>query len=166
VVALLNELFETIVPVLVRHGGHANKFVGDGLLGVFGAPDHRPDHADRGVAAALEMAALVQERFAGALRVGIGVNSGTVVAGTLGGGGRVEFAVIGDPVNTAARVEQSTRATGDTVLITEATRCRLTREGARFEPRAPVVLKGKSAPVLLHGLRAQVPADTVGHGRH
>ena len=49
VVAALNEFFEHVVPVLVRNGGHANKFVGDGLLGVFGAPDHLPDHADRAV---------------------------------------------------------------------------------------------------------------------
>jgi len=54
VVALLNDFYEHVVPVLLRHGGHANKFVGDGLLGVFGAPDRRPDHADRAVAAALE----------------------------------------------------------------------------------------------------------------
>ena len=55
VVALLNELWSLIVPVLLRHGGHANKFIGDGLLGVFGAPDPRPDHAARAVRAALEI---------------------------------------------------------------------------------------------------------------
>ena len=51
------------MPVLRRHGGHANKFIGDGLLGVFGAPDRLDDHADRAVAAALEIAALVRERY-------------------------------------------------------------------------------------------------------
>ncbi len=71
--------------------------------------------------------------FGGALSIGIGVDSGTVDADTVGGGGRVEFTVIGDPVNTAARVEGATRVFGDTTLITEATRDLLT--GYAVAPR-------------------------------
>jgi len=149
VVARLNDFFETVVPVLARHGGHANKFIGDGLLGVFGAPDRHPDHADRAVAAALEIAAVVRERYAEELQIGIGVNSGPVVAGTVGGGGHIEFTVIGDPVNTAARVEEVTRATGDVVLLTEATRCLLTREHVPLRERPTVELKGKTERVRL-----------------
>jgi len=126
VVDRLNDFFGVVVPILERHGGHADKYVGDGLLGVFGASEPLEDHADRAVAAALEIAATVRERYRGGLRVGIGVNSGPVIAGTIGGGGRVEFTVIGDPVNTASRVEQVTRQTGDDMLITEATRRMLT----------------------------------------
>src|SRR3954454_3600840 len=63
VVARLNEFFERVVPVLAAHGGHANKFIGDGLLGVFGAPDRLHDHADRALAAALEIACLVREHY-------------------------------------------------------------------------------------------------------
>jgi class 3 adenylate cyclase len=118
VVTLLNELWELVVPALLRHGGHANKFIGDGLLGVFGAPSHLADHADRAVASALEIARLVRERHGGRVRVGIGINTGSVVAGTVGGGGRVDFTVIGDTVNTASRVEAATRETGDDMLIT------------------------------------------------
>ena len=150
VVARLNELYGEVVPVILRHGGHANKFIGDGLLAVFGAPERRPDHADRAVAAALEIARLVRERYAGELRVGIGVNSGSAVVGTIGGGGRLDFTVIGDPVNTAARVESATRQTDDDVLITEATRERLRTELGGFEERAPIPLKGKSEPVRLY----------------
>lgn len=153
VVAQLNRFYDLVVPVLARHGGHANKFIGDGLLGVFGAPDRLPDHADRAVEAALEIAALVHATYNGTLRIGIGVNSGPVVAGTVGGGGRVEFTVIGDAVNTAARVEEVTRVTGDDLLITEATRCLLTRELGTFEERPPVGLKGKSEAVRLYALR-------------
>ena len=149
VVGVLNDFYERIVPVLVSHGGHANKFVGDGLLGVFGAPDRLRDHADRAVAAALEIAALVRDHYEGRLRIGIGVNSGPVAAGTIGGGGRLEFTVIGDPVNTAARVEEATRTTGDDILITEATRCLLERDYGELQARPTVALKGKRERVAL-----------------
>ncbi|TML04848.1 MAG: adenylate/guanylate cyclase domain-containing protein [Actinobacteria bacterium] len=121
-VARLNEFYELVVPIIVEHGGHANKFVGDGLLAVFGAPDTLPDHADRCVAASLAIARRVEAEQGGRVSIGIGVNSGDVVAGTVGGGGRVEFTVIGDVVNTAARVEEATRQTGDVILVTAATR--------------------------------------------
>jgi len=135
--------------MLLRHGGHANKFIGDGLLGVFGAADRHPDHADRAVSAALEIAACVREHYGGRVGVGIGVNSGPVVAGTVGGGGRVEFTVIGDTVNTAARVEAATRETGDDVLITDATREHLTGGWGEFAPRPSMPLKGKTERVGL-----------------
>ncbi|MGH2909252.1 MAG: adenylate/guanylate cyclase domain-containing protein [Solirubrobacteraceae bacterium] len=150
VVALLNGLWELAVPVLLRHGGHANKFIGDGLLGVFGAPEPLPDHGERAVAAAVEIAGRVGTEFAGRVSVGIGVNSGPVIAGTVGGGGRVEYAVIGDTVNTASRVEATTRQTGDPVLITEATRALLPRTcSIEMVERSGVELRGKQAPVRL-----------------
>ncbi len=116
VVASLNDLYERVVPIVLEHGGHANKFIGDGLLAVFGAPARLEDHADRAVAAALEIGALNGGSTGDGLRVGVGVNSGDVVVGTVGGGGRLDFTVIGDAVNTAARVEAATRETGDDVL--------------------------------------------------
>lgn len=149
VVSLLNGFWQQVVPVLRRHGGHANKFIGDGLLAVFGAPEQLPDHADRAVEAALELSEAVARRYAGRVEVGIGVNSGSVIAGSVGGGGRFEFTVIGDTVNTAARVEAATRETGDDVLITDATRERLCRDDFDFLERPPVPLKGKSLPVRL-----------------
>jgi adenylate cyclase len=158
VVDRLNDFFGTVVPILERHGGHADKYVGDGLLGVFGAPEPLADHADRAVGAALEIAAAVRARYEGGLRVGIGVNSGPVIAGTIGGGGRVEFTVIGDPVNTAARVEQVTRETGDEMLITEATRRLLRCEHGGFEERPAVPLKGKTERVPLWAPRTLATA--------
>jgi adenylate cyclase len=154
VVAELNRFYDYVVPLLGNHGGHANKFVGDGLLGVFGAPDRLPDHADRCVAAAIEIATVIDEAYEGALRIGVGVNSGPVVAGTVGGGGRVEFGVIGDAVNTAARVEEATRETGDVVLVTEAT-CRLLRaDHGGFDERRDVPLRSKSERVRLYAPKA------------
>jgi adenylate cyclase len=149
VVAKLNELYELVVPVILRNRGHANKFIGDGLLAIFGAPERHEDHADRAVAAGLEIVACVAEHFAGELRVGVGINSGSAVVGTIGGGGRLDFTVIGDAVNTAARVESATRQTNDDLLITEATHTRLTRSPARWDTRPSVPLKGKAEEIRL-----------------
>ncbi len=158
VVSMLNDFWDLVVPALLHQGGQANKFIGDGLLAVFGAPERLPDHADRAVAAALEIVERVQQRYEGAVSVGIGVNSGHVIAGTVGGGGRVEFTVIGDAVNTAARVEAATRETGDDVLITDATRELLPGDGLELEERPPVPLKGKREQVQLWAPRAAVLA--------
>jgi adenylate cyclase len=150
-VGFLNEFFDLVVPILLRHRGHANKFLGDGLMAVFGAPDRLPDHADRALAAACEIASSVERHFGGDVHIGIGLNSGPVVAGSMGGGGRLEFTVIGDPVNVASRVEAESRKTGDVVLLTEATRCLLGRgDDYRLDPRGEVPLRGKSQPVPVY----------------
>jgi adenylate cyclase len=148
-VALLNEFFGVVVPVLDSHGGHANKFLGDGVLGVFGAPVALPDHADRGVAAARSIAAAVDEHFGERCQVSIGVNTGLVLVGAVGGGGHTELGIVGDPVNVAARVEQATRRTGDAVLVTEATRCMLERDNG-LVPRGMLELRGKTEPVAVY----------------
>ena len=159
VVAALNELYEVVVPVVLRHGGHANKFIGDGLLAVFGTPEAHPDHAARAVAAAREVVRLVHRGRGGGLRVGVGVNTGDVVVGTIGGGGRRDFTVIGDVVNTAARVEAATRVTGDEVLITETTLRALGPGAGAFDERPSVPLRGKAARVRLYA-----PQDEGGAG--
>jgi adenylate cyclase len=141
--------------VLTRCGGQANKFIGDGLLAVFGAPALEADHAQQAVSAALEIEELIKSEYGGRVAVGIGVNTGPVVAGTIGGGGRVEFTVIGDAVNTAARVEAVTRETGDDVLITEATRALLDEQLFEVDPRPSVPLKGKRVEVPLWAPRAR-----------
>jgi class 3 adenylate cyclase len=149
VVTRLNELYDEVVPVITNCGGHASKFIGDGLLAVFGAPERLEDHADRAVAAATEIPKVVQKKFGDELRVGVGVNSGPVMSGTIGGGGRLDFTVIGDVVNTASRVEGATRDTGDDVLITEATRSLLSDNSTHWEDRSALELKGKSEEVRL-----------------
>ena len=147
VVATLNRLFEVMVPIVTRHGGHVDKFIGDGLLAVFGAPEAYPDHANRAVAAACDIVRAVNSGTShDGLRVGVGVNTGRVVAGSIGGAGRLNFSVIGDAVNIAARVEAATRETGDDVLVTSATRGRLLG-GPSMVSRGTVTLKGKSEPV-------------------
>jgi class 3 adenylate cyclase len=158
VVAALNTMFEAIVPVVERHGGHIDKFMGDGMMAVFGAPEFFVDHADRALAAACEIVRTVNQPDA-ELHVAVGINSGRVVAGSIGGAGRLNFSVIGDAVNVAARVEAATRQTGDDVLITAATRDALT-QARELVSRGTVELKGKSQPVeVLTPLRVAETVD-------
>lgn len=146
VVATLNRLFSRMVPPIHEHGGRVDKFIGDGLLAVFGAPRRLPCHADEALAAAVEIA----ESPGIELPIGIGLNSGTVVAGNVGGAGRLEFSVIGDVVNTAARVEAATRVTGDVILLAEPTRDLLKRTWPPLTERREVELKGKANRVRLY----------------
>ncbi|HEY1274124.1 MAG TPA: adenylate/guanylate cyclase domain-containing protein [Thermoleophilaceae bacterium] len=140
----LSGFFEIAVPVVTRNGGEVNKLLGDGLLAVF----RTPDHADRAVAAGVELLAAV----GGHCRIGIGLNSGLVLVGTIGGGGMTELGVIGDPVNVAARVQDATRELGEPLLLTEATRLLLERDRTRLAPRGAIALRGKAAPVAVYGL--------------
>ena len=160
VVASLNELFDQLVPVILKHGGHANKFVGDGLMAVFGAPTPRDDHAECALKAACEIAAIAGRDAAEGLAVGVGVNSGQVLAGTMGGGGRLDFTVIGDAVNTAARVEAATREADEDVLATEATLDLVAAEiRGLWTRRNGIELKGKSGSVALFAPTSSAPAN-------
>lgn len=162
VVAQLNALFEIVVPVVVGAGGHVNKFLGDGALAVFGAPNDLADHAGAAVGAAVRIYGLVAERFSGELRIGIGVSTGVVIAGTIGGGSKLEFTLIGDTVNVAARVEQLTKVTGDAILLTDQTVDALVSRPPGLIDRGAHALKGKSAPTAVFGLD---PAVSHGHRR-
>jgi PAS domain S-box-containing protein len=164
VVQTLNCLFELAVPIITERGGHVDKFVGDGLLAVFGAPESAGDHADRAVEAAFLIAQQAQERFEGDLEIGIGLDSGSVVAGNVGGGGRLDFTVIGDAVNTAARIEAATRITGDPILISDQTRRRLWRAEVSLTRRPPVEVKGKRQPVAVYVPRLQLTGSPAAAG--
>jgi class 3 adenylate cyclase len=150
-VARLNELFGIAVPILRGHGGHANKFLGDGMLAVFGVPEAHEDHADRAVAAATEIQDAVHERFGDDLQVGVGIASGPVIAGTVGGGGKLEFTLVGDTVNVAARIEELTRLTGDPILLADSTAKQLTG-GLVLDDRGKRELRGRSGGVVVHAL--------------
>jgi len=140
------------------------------VLAVFGAPDRLADHADRAVAAARDVAEALVERFGPepsafgpeSFHFGIGVNSGPVVVGSVGGGGRLEFAVIGDPVNVAARVENLTGESGEVVQLTEATRCLLSGDRHELIPRGDFALKGVSEPVPIYALGLSLDESSSG----
>src|SRR6185295_1361711 len=157
VVARLNALFEIVVPAVVDAGGHVNKFLGDGAMAVFGAPDDLADHADAAVSAAVQIHRLVAQRFGGELRIGIGINTGVVIAGTIGGGAHLEFTLIGDTTNVAARVEQLTKITGDAILLTQQSVDALVSRLPGLVDRGSHALKGKSTATTVFGLDATRP---------
>ena len=158
--------FESMKPVIERHGGVVEKFVGDAVLAVFGIPALHEDDALRAVRAADEMRVVLRalnkelERDRGvSLQVRMGVNSGEVVAGNLSLG---EEFVTGDAVNVAARLEQAA-APGE-ILIGRAT-YRLVKNAVEVEALAPLKLKGKSEPVPAYRLLS-VHKDAPAFARH
>jgi adenylate cyclase len=116
VLDLLNDYLTRVTDAVIKHGGHLNKFVGDEAMAVFGAPLPDSNHAEAAVKAALEIQRSIAPFHLG---VGIGVNSGEVVAGNLGSSKRMEYTVIGDNVNVAARL--TSLAKGGEILITKRT---------------------------------------------
>ena len=107
------------------------------------------------------MLASVDAHFGERCRIGIGINSGLVLVGTIGGGDLTEFGVVGDPVNVAARVQDATRELGEPLLLTEATRLLLERtDAAARAARNALALKGKAKPVAVHGLGSRNASRT------
>jgi adenylate cyclase len=147
-VEFLNEFFEVVVPVVSSHDGWVRQLLGDGLLAVFGAGGH----ADAALGAGRAMLAAVESRFGERCRIGVGLNSGLVLRGTIGTDEHTEVAVIGDPVNVAARVQDATRDLGEPLLLSEATRLLLDTDHPELEPRGSVSLKGKPVPIVVYGL--------------
>jgi class 3 adenylate cyclase len=144
---LLATHLAAMAEVVLAHGGTIDKFAGDAVMAVFGAPDPQPDHAQRALRCAVAMQARQAELNAIAdgepIHVGIGVNTGTVIAGTVGGGGRLEYTVLGDAVNVAQRI-QSQAAPGE-ILATAATVA--AAPGTAVEPVGPMAVKGRTESV-------------------
>jgi class 3 adenylate cyclase len=142
-----------MASVVQAHGGTLDKFAGDAVMAVFGAPVQMPDHADRALHCAVGMqrrqAALNEEAARMGKpqpQIGVGVNTGTVVAGTLGGEGRLDYTVIGDAVNVAQRLQ--TEAAAGEILASAATIASVT--GWRTEPLGARSVKGRLGSVEVH----------------
>ncbi|MFE8604055.1 adenylate/guanylate cyclase domain-containing protein [Archangium violaceum] len=152
---LLNLYFGRMCEIVAAHGGLVNKFLGDGMLIVFGAPTHQPDDARRALAASREMlaeAARMREQgeFPG-LRIGVGLHRGEAVVGNVGGAQRQEYTVIGDTVNTASRVQDLTKALGRSLLLTRECREAIGGEEA-LEPLGAHVVKGRVQQLEVFGV--------------
>jgi adenylate cyclase len=145
-----------MVEVLFRHRGTLDKFVGDMVMGLFGAPLDDPQHADHAVAAARDMlraldALNTRWRAEGkpAVAIGIGINSGEMIAGNIGSAAIMSYTVIGDAVNLGSRLESLNKECGTRILISEATRARLTSPVATRSV-GEVAVKGRAQPVVVH----------------
>jgi adenylate cyclase len=150
IAAILARHLSAMAEVVLDHGGTIDKFSGDGVMAVFGAPDPVPDHAEVALRCALAMQArqrrLNEEMEADGLSpigMGIGLNTGTVVAGTVGGGGRLEYTVVGDAVNLAQRLQAE--APAGHILATSATLA--AAPGVPADPVGPMLVKGRSESV-------------------
>lgn len=153
-IAVLNEYLEVVLEPIQRHGGVVNSFSGDGLFASFNLPLANDRHAECAVAAALAIqAALAPRVFAGGVRLKtrIGINSGMVVGGTIGAGERLGYTLLGDAVNTAARLQELNKSHGTRILVSEATRA-LAADGFRFRRIGEVPIRGRSETLILHTL--------------
>jgi adenylate cyclase len=155
-VGLLNEYFTEMVSIIMKHGGVVDKYIGDAIMAVFGAPVPSPNDAINAVRAAIDMRASLarlNERLVSRggmpLRTGIGLHTGEVVAGNIGSEQRMEYTVIGDAVNLASRLESCTKDVGVDILISETT-----YELVKNEVQARVVerltVKGRAEPVMTY----------------
>lgn len=152
-----NALFETLAQAIARCDGFVEKFVGDAVMAVFGAPRAHEDDPLRALEAAQDMMQRVERlsrqwaaRLGRPVTLHIGVHTGAVVAGSLGSGAGGAYAVTGDTVNTASRL--LTAALPGTVLVSEATHA-MVRHRFDFEPAAELALRGKARPMRVHCLR-------------
>ena len=151
VVSLLNEYFEAMIEVVFKHHGTVNKFMGDAVMAVFGAPFAIDDAPMRAVRAAVEIeqasaAISLARKQAGqpVVAVGIGINTGSAVAGNVGSERRMEYTVIGDEVNLAQRLEALARE-GE-ILVSQSTYDKI-RDRVQARAREPVQVKGKTIPI-------------------
>ncbi len=153
VVAMLNEYFPAVIEPINRHGGIVNQFQGDAMLVTFNVPIEDPHHADQAVRAAREIQEVVGGRnFLGrSLRTRIGITTGTVIAGNVGSGDRMNYTVHGDAVNLAARLEQLNKEYGTQVLVSAVT-VSLLADSYPLEPIGEVDIRGKNRSVAVFKL--------------
>jgi adenylate cyclase len=163
-IELLNTYYTLMFDAISGHGGVVNQMIGDGLMAIFGAPLPLPDHASAAVRAALDMIEMIgllnTERAAGgkaALRIGIGIATGEMVAGYTGTQQRATYTCIGDTVNLAARLEAHTKVAHRAILIDAATRASL---GERYagETLGAVAFHGKAATVDVYAVATPAAA--------
>ena len=166
---VLNRFFTQVVAAVEAEGGVVKQFTGDGVMALFGAPQARTDHAERAVRAALGIVtrlaglnAELEEQGLPTLSIGVGIHTGNVIAGLIGPDERVEYGVVGEPVNLASRVEALTKDVVATILVSSDIAAMLS---ADFELGRTALLpvKGKKEPVRVVEVLANTAAAATAH---
>lgn len=153
IVSLLNRYFSAMTEIIFAHGGTLDKYLGDGLMALFGAPTATPDDASNALNAAVAM----QRRLLGINRelreegfseigVGMGLHTGEAIVGYIGSDRRSEYTAIGDTVNTSSRLESNAR--GGEILVSDAT-AKAAHSRYKLKPREPIMVKNRQQPVNL-----------------
>jgi adenylate cyclase len=171
IVGQLNEYFSRMVDVVFAHRGTLDKFVGDMVMALFGAPLEDADHADHAVETALAMVEALddlnrewQARGRPALGIGIGINSGEMIAGNIGSEKVRSYTVIGDAVNLGSRLESLNKDYRTSIIVSEHTVRRL-KGRYDLKPLGEVVVKGKSQAVAIFEVRPPGAADRQQEGQ-
>jgi adenylate cyclase len=162
VALLLNDYLSRMTEVIFKFEGTLDKYIGDAIMAVFGAPLDMPDHAERAIRAALEMRERLEEfnierKEGPTLKIRIGINSGKVVAGEIGSINKKEYTVLGDTVNTASRLESSV-AKPMMIVIGENTQA-VVRDQFEFRSLGKATLKGKENEVEVYEVLAALRAE-------
>jgi adenylate cyclase len=166
VIEVVNTYLHEMTQAILEAGGTLISYMGDGIMAIFGAPLEQEDHADRAVAAAREMVGprlerfnswLAQEGFEHSFAMGVGLNSGLVMAGNVGAEHRIEYTAIGDTTNTASRLEGLTKGSGVMVFISQTTRERMRRD-EQLVPMGEVDIRGRVEKLAVWTLAESVPA--------
>lgn len=164
IVNLLNDYFSVMSECIKKHKGSLNKFLGDGFLAIFGAPISFIDNQANTVYCALEMRELL-ESFnqkwepitKSPISIGVGINTGEVVAGNIGSSDHIEYTVIGDTVNVASRIEGFTKETPNTILISKSTYLPV-KDLIEVETLPPLEIKGKEEKIELYRVLRRIPS--------
>ena len=171
-VETLNELFTELYEAVSGHGGVLDKYIGDAVMAVFGAPLSSERDPDNAFASGLQMLQMLDainlkrgERGAKPLRLGVGIATGEVVAGTIGSPKRMDYTVIGDSVNLAARLQDLTKAYGVEMLIDEATAKAVTT-GQPMREIDRIAVRGRKRPEAVFEVLARDDADAAGHAAY
>jgi len=165
---MLGEYLTEMTQIVFKHRGSVDKYMGDGIMALYNAPFEDPEHALNAIRTGLEfqeralaVSARWQEKLGVALRIGVGINTGEMLVGTLGSRQRFEYTALGDNVNLASRLESVTKDHGASIIISEYT---YEHVKGRFPTRelGDVTVKGRSRPVKIYGV---VPASARKHPR-
>jgi adenylate cyclase len=164
VVTMLNEYFSYMVPAIDESGGVVDKFIGDAIMAVWGVPNSNPDDGKNALTACLKMRTTLNElnmlrrqRGEQDLWIGMGLHYGEAISGTIGSMERMEYTVIGNTINTASRIEASTKAFGTDLLVSEEVQAQL--PDFIYELAGSVEAQGRSEPLKLYKVKGLITED-------